>query len=353
MTAPRMLRLMIVDDSAQNRRVLHDILDRAPRVEVVASCADGEEALRMALSLRPDAIFLDLQMPRMDGFTFLRILMNRAPTPVVVVSGYSAKENVFKALELGALDFVAKPPAGRPLDEAADAILEKVRLIRTLERPTAVRADRVVPSPLPSPAPSPPAAVRPKRLVAIAASTGGPAAIGDLLDRIPSGFPGAILIVQHMPEKFTRTFAERLDRRTSLQVREAADGDIAIAGTAWVAPGQRCMEVQSTPGGLRLVVRPPTPTDRYVPSADRLFHSAALAAGPDLLAVVLTGMGDDGREALDAVKQRGGSIIAEAPETAVIFGMPGAAIRTGHVDQVLPGDRIPAAILDFVAKGKG
>lgn len=344
----RKLRVMIVDDSAQNRRVMHDVLTRMPGLEVVASCADGEDALRQALSLRPDAITLDLQMPRMDGFTFLRILMNRLPTPVIVVSSYSAKENVFKALELGALDFVAKPSGGEAVDLVADQILEKMRIVRELERPASARPERLPPTPLPPPAPAPPVAARPKRLIAVAASTGGPAAIGDLLDRIPSGFPAAFVIVQHMPEKFTKTFAERLDRRSGLRVREAADGDEVLAGTAWVAPGQRCMEVVSGGGRLRLVVRPANATDRYVPSADRLFQSAAIAVGADLCAVVLTGMGDDGREALEAVKAQGGRVIAEAPETAVIFGMPGSAIRTGHVDQVLPLAQIPGAIGDFV-----
>jgi len=344
----RRLRVMIVDDSAQNRRVIGEVLARVPGVEVVAAAADGEEALRQALVLRPDAILLDLQMPRMDGFTFLRILMNRLPTPVIVVSGYSAKENVFKALELGALDFVAKPSGGESLEGAADQILEKVRIVMALERPGIVKPERVPMTPFPIRPPAPPPAARPKRLIAVAASTGGPAAIGDLLDRIPSGFPAGFVIVQHMPEKFTKTFAERLDRRSGLRVREAADGDEVLAGTVWVAPGQRCMEVVSSGGRLRIVVRQPLATDRYVPSADRLFQSSAIAVGADLCAVVLTGMGDDGREALESVKAQGGHVIAEAPETAVIFGMPGSAIRTGHVDQVLPLSQIPAAIGEFV-----
>jgi two-component system chemotaxis response regulator CheB len=352
----RKLRLMVVDDSAYNRRNIADIFATHPDVEVVARAADGEEALRLATQLKPDVITLDLEMPRMDGFTFLRILMTRQPTPVVVVSSYSQKENVFKALELGALDFVAKSDRTISPDstEVRQAILEKVLLVRNL-RPAAIEGlarpgpRRPTPSPfaatsepIPTPAPAVvrpalgPTIARPRHLVAIACSTGGPSALLEVVGRLPQNSVAAFAIAQHMPDKFTRTFAERLGRRGTIRVSEAQDGDTLAAATGFVCPGRQCMEVVSVGGEWKVRVGSATPTDRYVPSADRLFKSAAAAAGPRLIAVILTGMGDDGTEGAKAVREAGGIVIAEAQETAVVYGMPGAAVRAGVVNEVLP-----------------
>src|SRR5262249_33803048 len=203
-------------------------------IEVVGRAGDGEEALRLAMQLRPDAITLDLEMPKMDGFTFLRILMARQPTPVIVVSSYAQKENVFKALELGAIDFVAKPDRQFAPDTIRGEILEKVLLVRNL-RP--IRSSPVPPSlrpvtPRPSDRASFPdlsgarhAPAAPRHVVGIASSTGGPTALLEMFARIPDRFPGVILVAQHMPEKFTKTFAERLDRKGPLRVSEAMDGE--------------------------------------------------------------------------------------------------------------------------------
>lgn len=357
----RKLRLMVVDDSAYNRRNIADIFAGHPDVEIVGRAADGEEALRLATTLKPDVITLDLEMPRMDGFTFLRILMSRQPTPVVVVSSYSQKENVFKALELGALDFVAKSDRTISPDstEVRQAILDKVLMVRNL-RPAAIEglsrpgARRTTSPNLSSllsssgDAPAPPASqaamrpvlgpslARPRHLVAIACSTGGPSALLEVVGRLPTNSVAAFAIAQHMPDKFTRTFAERLGRRGTIRVSEAQDGDVLAAGTGFVCPGRQCMEVVSIAGELKLRVVSAMPTDRYVPSADRLFKSAAAAAGPRLVAVILTGMGDDGTEGAKAVRDAGGIVIAEAQETAVVYGMPGAAVRAGVVNEVLP-----------------
>jgi two-component system chemotaxis response regulator CheB len=358
----RKLRLMVVDDSAYNRRNISDIFAGNPDVEVVARAADGEEALRLASTLKPDAITLDLEMPRMDGFTFLRILMSRQPTPVVVVSSYSQKENVFKALELGALDFVAKSDRTISPDstEVRQAILEKVLMVRNL-RPAAVESlarpggrritspnlssllsggsNEAPNAPISQQAMRPvlgPSIARPRHLVAIACSTGGPSALLEVVGRMPTNSVGAFAIAQHMPDKFTRTFAERLGRRGTIRVSEAQDGDVLAAGTGFVCPGRQCMEVVSIAGEWKLRVVSAMPTDRYVPSADRLFKSAAAAAGPRLIAVILTGMGDDGTEGAKAVRDAGGIVIAEAQETAVVYGMPGAAVRAGVVNEVLP-----------------
>jgi two-component system chemotaxis response regulator CheB len=341
---------LVVDDSAYNRRNIADVFAGSPEVEVVGKAADGEEALRLATLLKPDVITLDLEMPRMDGFTFLRILMSKQPTPVIVVSSYSQKENVFKALELGALDFVAKPDRQISPDavDVREQILEKVMLVRSL-RPT------FAPPPIsrrqvsggwghdgrplgPDSAQSGPgsAYAPPKHLVAIASSTGGPSALLEIFGKIPATSTAAILVAQHMPDKFTRTFAERLDKRGPVRTSEAQDGDLVGRLTGFVCPGRQCMEVVAQASELRLTVRPATSADRYVPSADRLLKSAAAAAGSKCIGVILTGMGDDGIEGATAIRDAGGIVIAESQETAVVFGMPGAVVRAGVASKVLP-----------------
>lgn len=358
----RKLRLMVVDDSAYNRRNISEIFAGADEVEVVGRAGDGEEALRLVTQLKPDVITLDLEMPRMDGFTFLRILMSKQPTPVIVVSSYAQKENVFKALELGALDFVAKPDRtiGPDSTEVRQQILDKVLLVRSL-RPAAVEgiARPTLARRLQSGAPKAdesggfPVVSKthealgrgavPKYLVVIGCSTGGPSALLEVVGRLPQNSVAAFAIAQHMPDKFTRTFAERLGRRGTIRVTEAQDGDLLLAASGFVCPGRQCMEVFTQAGGppassgeLRLRVGAASPSDRYVPSADRLFKSAAAAAGSRVIGVIMTGMGDDGTEGAKAIRAAGGIIIAESQETAVVYGMPGAAVRAGIVNEVLP-----------------
>jgi two-component system chemotaxis response regulator CheB len=365
------IRALVVDDSPSNRRSIADILSNASDVEVVGHAADGEEALRLVTQLKPDVVTLDLEMPKMDGFTFLRILMGRSPIPVIVISSYSQKENVFKALELGALDFVAKPDRARDpdLEPLRAAVLSKVMLARGVRSPFTARkmipdpapaaarpavpkpasapgkapasAPGKAPAPAPAKAPAPapakaPAALAPQHLIAIASSTGGPSALMDVFAKIPRGYRNAVLVVQHMPENFTRTFAERLDRRGGVHVTEAREFDAVEAGTGFVCPGRQCMEVDSTPRGFRLKLRPPSDQDRYVPSADALFASVAKAAGPRAIGVVLTGMGDDGVRGAKHIVDAGGIIVAESEETAVVYGMPGAVVRAKLAKRTLP-----------------
>jgi two-component system chemotaxis response regulator CheB len=343
------IRALVVDDSPSNRRSIADILSNAADVEVVGHAADGEEALRLVTQLKPDVVTLDLEMPKMDGFTFLRILMGRNPIPVIVISSYSQKENVFKALELGALDFVAKPDRARDpdLETLRAAVLTKVMLARGVRSPfTARRIADAAPAPKPV-APAAPAAGKvapakgpaptpPQHLVAIAASTGGPSALMDVFAKFPRGYRNAVLVVQHMPENFTRTFADRLARRGGVHVTEAREFDAVDAGTGFVCPGRQCMEVEPTPRGFRLRLRPATDQDRYVPSADALFASVAKAAGPRAIGVVLTGMGDDGVRGAKAIVDAGGIVLAESEETAVVYGMPGAVVRAKLAKKTLP-----------------
>jgi two-component system chemotaxis response regulator CheB len=338
------LRVLVVDDSAYNRKNIADILNGCDGIEVVGKAGDGEEALRLATQLKPDAITLDLEMPRMDGFTFLRILMARQPTPVIVVSSYSQKENVFKALELGAIDFVAKPERQFSPDAAIRGeIVSKVLLVRSLRPLGAPAPARLAPPPVAArggAVESTPRGAPPRYVVGIASSTGGPSALLDVFARLPERFPGAILVAQHMPDKFTKTFAERLDKKGAVRVVEAQDGDTVSARRAYVCPGKQCMELASpsgTLGGdLRVRVSAPASSDRYCPSGDRLLRSIAQVAGPRAVGIILTGMGDDGVAGARAIRLAGGTVIAESEETAIVYGMPAAAARAGVVSEQLP-----------------
>lgn len=328
------LKVLIVDDSAFNRRSIAEILSTSPTIEIVGRAADGEEALRMVSSLKPDVITLDLEMPKMDGFTFLRILMSRTPVSVIVISSYSQKENVFKALELGALDFVAKPDRyiDPELKSVREELLRKVELARSVRVTAPARRDPVVSSPVQKTH----SGQAPQNIVAIAASTGGPSALLELFSRLPTKYPHSIVVAQHMPESFTRTFAERLDRRSPLAVSEAKDGDILEAGTAFVCPGRQCLEVEATARGTKIRLRAPEPEDRYVPSADAMLQSVARIAGNRAVAVVLTGMGDDGARGAKSIVDAGGTVVVESEATAVVYGMPGAVVRSKLASRSLP-----------------
>jgi len=333
------LRVLVVDDSVFNRRSIGEILAQSPEIEVVGKAADGEEALRLVSNLKPDCITLDLEMPRMDGFTFLRILMTKMPTPVVVVSSYSQKENVFKALELGALDFVAKPErfSDPDLGGIREQLVSKVLLARSVKlgTPPPRRAPDLAPAPVEPRREKAP--VPPKAVIAVASSTGGPSALMEIFTRFPPNYRNAIVIAQHMPDKFTRTFAERLSRRGALRVSEAQDQDTVSEGVGFVCPGRHCMELEVSPRGtMKLKVMQPSERDRYVPSADRLLTSVALGLGRRAVGVILTGMGDDGVEGARRILDAGGIVIAESEESAVVYGMPGAAVRAGAASQSLP-----------------
>lgn len=340
MSAAR-IRVLVIDDSALSRRTIVRMLERSPLIEVVDCASDGEEALRKTLDHGPDLITLDLDMPRMDGFTYLRLVMSRRPTPVLVVSGQNRDQDVFKALELGAVDFIPKPVSGDPaeLERMEQELLRKVHAIRQLRIEKIERRLRAAPTTGLAPAP-----VAPPEVVAIGSSTGGPAALMDVFGSFLEPPAAAFLVAQHMPPGFTSGLARRLDRLTPFRAREAEEGDEPEPGCILVAPGGLHLELE--PRRKRIAVRlvPPSPSDKYVPSVDRLFACAAKHYGAKLMAIVLTGMGDDGCEGVRAVKQAGGSVIAESEESAVIYGMPRQAIRTGAVDRVLALSSIAGVI---------
>jgi two-component system, chemotaxis family, protein-glutamate methylesterase/glutaminase len=275
--------------------------------------------------------------------------MANRPTPVIIVSSYSQKENVFRGLELGAVDFVAKPDAGRgDAAEVLDGLCQKVLGFGN------ERAVNVRPSVLPPPPPQRAPAVLdlrqpPRWLVGIAASTGGPSALSELFSRFTGRGSFGVVLAQHMPERFTRTFAERLDRKSSLRVTEAVDGDLVVAQSGFVCPGRQCMEVHAQSGGqLRIKVVPQGPEDRYAPSGNRLLTSVAAAGKSRAIGVILTGMGDDGTEGARAILDAGGVVIAESEDTAVIYGMPGSAVRAGVVTRSLPLSQIADHLEELV-----
>ncbi|MBI5479330.1 MAG: chemotaxis-specific protein-glutamate methyltransferase CheB [Deltaproteobacteria bacterium] len=361
MAEPGVIRVLVIDDSAYNRQTLTAMLESDPGIRVVGRAADGDEGLQQALTLAPDVITLDLEMPRVGGFAFLRLLMRRRPTAVVVVSSYASRDNVFKALELGALDFIAKPTA-LPSAELRTIERDLTRKVRACTQLRAgALAERAHASSRPisqavevvgEPGPALPQVVPagPLRICAIGASTGGPPALQRIMHDLDAIAPLAVLITQHMPPRFTAAFAERLDRHSRFDVCEAKGTEPLRPGLALVAPGSGSLCLERTADGYVARVAPGTGEDRFVPSVDRMLTSAAAAAGPDLCAVVLTGMGGDGGRGVRAVHDRGGRVFAEAPETAVIFGMPQEAIATGVVDEIVPVGAMAEAIARFAGK---
>lgn len=343
MTPRSLIRVLVIDDSAFSRQTITHMLTASPLIEVVGIARDGEEALRKTFELQPDLITVDLEMPRMDGFTFLRVVMSKRPTPVIVISGRTGEEDVFRALELGAVDFVAKPsPRATPeLNSIEQELVRKVHAVRDL------RIDKVQKR-----IDATPAVVREGGFsrastpgaVVIGSSTGGPAALMKIFGAFSDAPRCSFAVAQHMPAGFTRGFAERIDRLTRLRAHEAQGGERLSPGTVLIAPGGKHLEFESFRGGVVTKLTDADDRDKYAPSVDRLFESAAKHLGADLLAVVLTGMGDDGKSGVRSVNLAGGSVIAESESTAVIFGMPQQAIRTGFVDQVLPLGEIASAI---------
>jgi two-component system chemotaxis response regulator CheB len=343
MTSRSLIRVLVVDDSAFSRQAITRMLDASPLVEVVGVARDGEDALRKTFELQPDLITVDLEMPRMDGFTFLRVIMGKRPTPVIVVSGRTREEYVFRALELGAVDFVGKPSprATLELNNIEQELVRKVHAVRELRIDKVQKRIDAVPVVIRKESGLPPST---PRVVVIGSSTGGPAALMQIFGAFPDAPQCSFVVAQHMPAGFTRGFAERIDRLTRLRAIEAEGGEVLSPGTVLIAPGGKHLEFESTRGVVVTKLLAADDRDKYTPSVDRLFESAAKHLGTDLIAVVLTGMGDDGRSGVRSVNMVGGSVIAESESTAVIFGMPQQAIRTGFVDQVLPLGAIAAAI---------
>jgi two-component system, chemotaxis family, protein-glutamate methylesterase/glutaminase len=347
----RPIRVLVIDDSAVMRKLLPTLLARDPDVEVVATAVDGVVGLRKVARFQPDVVTLDLEMPRMAGLDVLREMVAQSEVPVVVVSAHTPRDAALTAtaLSLGAVDVVAKPSGLHPegLQAMAAQLGETVRAVggRRWRRP-----QPPVPLATPLRAGPPLPALPTRRAVAVAASTGGPAALAHLLARLPADLPAAVLVVQHMPEGFTRGLADRLNNLCGLSVREAQDGEPLQAGHVLVAPGGRHLRVgRARDGCVALLDRGPT-VSGHRPSADVLFESVARAFGPRGVGVLLTGMGEDGAEGLAALRSAGGRTLAQDEESSVVYGMPRAAVQRGAVERVLPLERIADAVAAEVAR---
>ena len=346
MPSARQIRALVIDDSAYNRVTLSRMLESHPTIKVVATAVNGEDGIKQVMRHRPDVVTLDLEMPIMDGFAFLRWLMHNLPTAVIAVSSRSSDRSVFKALELGALDFIAKP-GGRVsprLEEIQKDLVAKVLQVVELRMENLRRRVQEEERAAPHPPKAAEVCAEGIELAVLGCSTGGPPALQHVFESLAL-LPIPIVVAQHMPPTFTRLFAERVNRLTEYTVKEADDGELLARGTVYIAPGGMQTEVRRNGDGALLVrVFPANLSDLYAPSVDRLFNTAAEACGDRLVAVIMTGMGDDGAEAIRTVRERRGRTIAESAETAIIFGMPNEAIKTGCVDDVLPLGQIPAAI---------
>ncbi|HTD21777.1 MAG TPA: chemotaxis response regulator protein-glutamate methylesterase [Terriglobales bacterium] len=335
------IRVLVVDDSALMRKLLPQILQRDKTIEVVGTAMDGTFGLKKIEELRPDVITLDLEMPRMDGTEMLRQIMRTRKIPVIVVSAYSTAgaAATFKALAMGAFDFVAKPrdSAQDHMEEIANELISKIKVAAK------AGSDRWLGKSFPANGDLKPPlkpAVRYKgaasRIIAIGSSTGGPNTLQYLLSQLPGDFAGAMVVVQHMPEGFTEMFAKRLDESCALEVKEAESGELLTAGKVLICPGSRHIRVRRMQQGDMVVLSNEPPVNGHRPSVDLLFRSVAQELGPSAIAILMTGMGDDGADALGVVRAAGGFTIAQSEESCVVFGMPKAAIDKGFVSRVVP-----------------
>jgi two-component system chemotaxis response regulator CheB len=341
-----MIRVLVVDDSATARGLLVKILQSDREIQIVGEAADGVEAVALTQRLRPDLVTMDIHMPRLDGLEATREIMITAPTPIVIVTASTRAREVAKSMELlalGALDVLIKPP-GPAAPGFEDEARRLVDVVKTMAQVKVVRRWRAVPS-------APPRRARPRqgapkvRVVAIAASTGGPAALHDLLENLPGDLPASVLIVQHIAHGFTAGLAAWLGLGTALCVKVAEEGEPLAPGTVYCAPEDRHLDV--TPRGTVALSSAP-PVGGFRPSGTFLFEAAARTFGASAVAVILTGMGDDGVAGLHAVRQAGGRVIAQDQASSAVFGMPGAAVAAGLADEVLPPDEIATRLVELV-----
>jgi two-component system chemotaxis response regulator CheB len=336
------IRVLVVDDSAVVRRMISEALGQDPEIEVVGTACDPYVARDLILQLEPDVLTLDIEMPRMDGLTFLKILQEHRPMPVIIVSSLTTAGSklALRAMELGAVDVVAKQSSAWNIGSLREQLAHRVKGAARA-RLSLLNAGASAGSATESAGGT---HFSPRQLIVIGASTGGTEAVKSVLTRLPAELPG-ICIVQHIPPVFSRTFAERLNECCALEVREAAHGDEVRPGTALIAPGDYHMAVEWSATGYRVKLRQDPPIHFTRPAVDMLFNSAAHCAGRHAVGVLLTGMGRDGAQGMQQLKSAGAVNLAQNEATCVVYGMPRAAVELGVVDRVLPLDHIPHAII--------
>ncbi len=345
------IRVLVVDDSPFMCRVLEEIINSDPQLEVVGQARDGRDGVQLAESLRPDVITMDIKMPHVDGLQATELIMSQHPRPIVIVSSESREgaSSTLKALDLGAIDFVPKPSGGVDLDMKTVReeltrklkLAAKVRVVRT-----ATRSKLALPSMPAARLAAAPSGGKPP-IIVIAASTGGPAAVTRVASGLPKDFPAAVILILHMPATFTKQFALQLSETSTLRVKEAESNETPQPGTIYVCPGSHHLRL-SMGGKISLDAGPRI--DGYRPCADVAFETVAAYARLLAIGVVMTGMGNDAAKGAQAIKAAGGFVIAQDETTSTIFGMPSEAIQTGAVDEVLPLDSIAAALEKRVEK---
>ena len=348
------IKVLVVDDSALIRALLKEIIQADPELELVGQAPDAYVARDLIKQLNPDVLTLDVEMPRMDGLTFLEKLMRGRPMPVVMISSLTEQgsEATFRAMELGAVDFVAKPKLGirEGMQAYAEEICYKIKaasLARLIPRQARVPT---VQEPLVSHGPRP--IIGTEKLIAIGASTGGTEAIKDVLLGLPADSPG-IVITQHMPPGFTRSFAERLNRMTRLNVVEAKGGERILPGHAFLAPGDKHLLVERSGANYVTRLSDAEPVRRHKPAVDPMFRSVAQCAGRNVIACLLTGMGKDGAQGMLEIRQAGGYTVAQNEATCVVYGMPREAVAIGGAEDILPLGDIAEALLQQARKRGG
>jgi len=342
----RKIRVLVVDDSALMRKIISDIISSDPECEVAATARDGEEAVKSTAILRPDVITLDIQLPKLDGISVLKYIMSEWPTPVVIVTGFSrfGGEDTLKCLEYGAVDLVIKPagPISLNLKIKKDELLQKIkaasRVRRSLLKPAFVETHSIKKKPK---------NIISDKIVVIATSTGGPKALAVILPKLTPDIEAGLVVIQHMPEGFTRSMAERLNAESMLMVKEAEAGDSITNGMVMIAPGGRHLMLEKTNNGVKVRILNKSNENELCPSADMTMKSAAPLYGRNCLGVILTGMGSDGVEGLKAIKQAGGKTVAEDKSTCIVYGMPKSAVEANAVDKILPLPAIAAEIMNW------
>lgn len=340
----RPIKVLIVDDSAMVRSILQKELSKDPDIEVIGTAPDPYVARDKIVQLKPDVITLDIEMPRMDGITFLKKLMQYYPLPVIIVSSLTPKggELAMEALEAGAVEVLCKPGAAYTVGDMSVELIDKIKASarvrvqkKEITSPTMYKKLSLTKTT--------------NKVVVIGASTGGTEALANILKVLPPNSPG-IAIVQHMPEHFTRSFADRLNELCDIEVKEASNGDSVIPGRALIAPGNYHMLLKRSGAQYYVEVKSGPLVSRHRPSVDVLFKSASQYGGKNVVGVIMTGMGKDGAEGMKLMHEQGAKTIAQDESTCIVFGMPKEAIALNAVDYVLPLDKIPQKILELASE---